>query len=88
MKVLEMFETHYSLANKKMEYIVKSKGTGFVYYHGNGQHYRPEIEKMDVKRWFIDREKLIIIVDRDEALEEKIKAFFLINKKNDDKTRF
>ncbi len=80
MTVKEIFNTHFQLANQKMEYkVVASNGNGgnIIYYSGNGLYLRKEVAKMEVYKWFIDsRQNFVIVVKRDKNFEEKRKEVF------------
>lgn len=80
MKVKEIIESNVSLANPKLNFMVTSIGKNDIYYHGNGSYLREEVAEMQMVKWLIDKNKFVILVERNEELENKRKAFWENNK--------
>lgn len=75
MKVNEIINTHFKLANSNISFLVKPNGTEKIYYSGDGNYIRNEVAEMEVKRWLIDDSKkknliFVVLVERDENFEK------------------
>lgn len=81
MKVNEVINTHFALANSHISFLVKPNGTEMIYYKGDGNHMRNEVAQMEIKRWLIDDSEkknliFVILVERDEDFENESRKLF------------
>jgi hypothetical protein len=88
MKVSDIINTHFSLANKDLKFLVKPKGSDTTYYSGNGSYIRPNVADMTVQRWLIGADKhnnpiFVIIVEQDLQFEEEKRKFIERDDKNE-----
>lgn len=76
MKVKDIIESNVSLANPKLNFMVTPIGKNDIYYHGDGSYLREEVAEMQMVKWLIDKNKFVILVERNEEFENKRKAFW------------